>query len=766
MRSLRFILFSLCTMYYVLCTTPIHAITPDSDSPFSVDGNPKDEYLLNTFFPLFRYIKADKILVYENAERGRSSTPATQCGDTRPPTCSSNATCTGTVSYCDENGNLTESVNVGGTCTGLDPEDPTVVGSCDYPDKNPTISLQAQGTDFARDSSVPHDPSNLDFFLAFPKFQNEALRYQNTCLPDNPISCGAHNLILNRCDRVARQLMVAYQAHETKQTVENTGHWPLGWVDWGYKTKDGTLLNSWEKISRVPELAEIARDLVAAQDYFFLNLGSDKVGQQQIFQSTNQALPRLCNLVNQADSAFSEQRADWLQTLELLPIYPPSFRQGYLRTSICIFGDCNPSGNSDSGQYLYADTSIRAAYAGAVSDLFFSQTLTTALDTLNEIADNNPLIRYALSTKPYATPPQIEFALNNDPNVYVPTDLRKNFTFARFGYIYDHQSEMDKYGYTLQPEGLSQEEGGALDPNLGMSIINFAYGIVSSILPIEEHIITIPEVLGQAYNSIQMPNYNSRDTTAELENKYADGLSNIADGTSLFLTIGKGLAVGDARRRLAYYTCDEPQYSAPQELESIKAYALGTRAGCFPDSEGGEEETTTGVNCDPNVPEQSVPGLNVEAADSYTKRLFEGCVGNSAWMQCHNDAIKRANDAGVDPLFTLAIWIHESGASNYECGEQYHGGIKIQDFGYNVPELAENFDAQIKGFLELPGAYTNRCPEGNNLNTFIALFWFGHCYGELPADQQNLVALYISDLEGIYNVITNGSVTLSPTFWP
>jgi len=762
MRLLRFILFSLCTMYYVLCTTPVHALTPTD--PFSEDGNPKDEYLLNNIFPLFRFVKADKLLVYENATRGRSSTPATQCGDTRPQPCSSNATCTGIVSYCDEKGNLTENVNVSGTCTGLDPEDPTVEGSCNYPDKNPTISLQAQGTDFARDPSVPHDPEDTDYFLAFPKFQNEALRYQNTCQPDNPITCGAHNLILNRCDRVARQLMVAYQAYETRQTFEDTnGQWPLGWVDWGYKTKDGTLLNSWEKVSRVPELAEIARDLVNAQDDFFLNLGSDKVGQQQIFPSTNQALPRLCNLVNQADSAFSEQRPEWLQTLELLPIYPPSFRQGYLRTSICIFGDCNPSENSDDGQYLYADTSIRAAYAGAISDLFFSQTLNTALGTLNAIADANPLIRYALSTKPRATPPRIEADLKTNNNI--PPELRADFTFARLGFIYDHQSEMDKYGYTLQPEGLSQEEGGALDPSLGMSIINFAYGLVSSALPIEEHIITIPEVLGQAYNSIQMPNYNSRDTLAELENKYADGLSNIADGTSIFLTIGKGLAVGDARRRLAYYTCDEPQYSAPQELESIKAYALGTRAGCFPDS---EESTTTPteVNCTQDVPDQSVPGLNVEAADSYTKRLFEGCVGNSAWMQCHNDAAARAKAVGVDPLFTLAIWIHESGASNYECGRQKYNGDKFLDFGFNDDSIAENFSEQLDSFLNLPGAYTNRCEGGNNLNTFISLFWFGNCYEELPADQQNLVALYISDLEGIYNVITNGSVTLSPTFWP
>lgn len=756
MKSLR-LLFTvlLIPFYYLLVpTSPIHALTPDKDSPFSIDGNPSDEYLLNSFFPLFRFVKTDKLLVYENANRNRSSTPATQCGDTRSPTCTSSGACTGTVSYCDEGG-LTETVNVSGTCTGLDPEDPTIVGSCNYPDKNPTISLQAQGTDFARDPSVPHDPSDLDYFLAFPKYQNEALRYQNTCLPDNPISCGAHNLILNRCDRVARQLMVAYQAYETKQTVEDTGHWPLGWVDWGYKTKDGTLLKSWEKVSRVPELAEIARDLVAAQDYFFLNLGSDKVGQQQIFASTNAALPRLCELVNQNPS--------WLQTLELLPLYPPSFRQGYLRTSICIFGDCNPGENSTSGQYLYADTSIRAAYAGAVSDLFFSQTLSTALDNLNAIADDNPLIRYALSTNPRATPPQIEAALKKNNNT--PPELRADFTFARLGFIYDHQSEMDKYGYTLQPDGLSQEEGGALDPSLGMSIINFAYGLVSSALPIEEHIITIPEVLGQAYNAIQMPNYNSRDTLAELENKYADSLSNIADGTSLFLTIGKGLAVGDARRRLAYYTCDEPQYSAPQELESIKAYALGTRSGCFPDSEEEETTTPTEVNCNKDVPEQSVPGLNVEAARSYTDRLFEGCVGNSAWMACHNDAAARAKAAGVDPLFTLAIWIHESGASNYECGRQKYNGDKFLDFGFNDDSIAENFSEQLDAFLGLPTApsYTS-C--GQDLNNFIAKFWFGYCYNDLPTDQQNLVALYISDLEGIYAVITSGSPTPPLPSWP
>jgi hypothetical protein len=63
--------------------------------------------------------------------------------------------------------------------------------------------------------------------------------------------------------------------------------------------------------------------------------------------------------------------------------------------------------------------------------------------------------------------------------------------------------------------------------------------------------------------------------------------------------------------------------------------------------------------------------------------------------------VRRSLDAGVNPIFSLAIWIHESGASNYELSV----GCKVQDFGYNIPSLASDFDSQIKAFLRLPYRY-------------------------------------------------------------
>ncbi|PJA21574.1 hypothetical protein COX59_04000, partial [Candidatus Beckwithbacteria bacterium CG_4_10_14_0_2_um_filter_47_25] len=90
----------------------------------------------------------------------------------------------------------------------------------------------------------------------------------------------------------------------------------------------------------------------------------------------------------------------------------------------------------------------------------------------------------------------------------------------------------------------------------------------------------------------------------------------------------------------------------------------------------------------------------------------------------------------------------------------YHHGIKIQDFGYNVPDLAENFTAQIVGFLALPTAY-QYC--GKDMNNFIAKFWFGHCYNEITPEEVANVAIYIDALKGIYNIIAPGKELIA---WP
>ena len=304
------------------------------------------------------------------------------------------------------------------------------------------------------------------------------------------------------------------------------------------------------------------------------------------------------------------------------------------------------------------------------------------------------------------------------------------------------------------------QRGGAIPTSFGTNIINFVYGTVSLFLPLKSHLIIIPEPMAQSIFELQNPTYRSRDTTDNLEEDTYAKVSNIIGGASKSLYVGKAMGPAEARRRLAYLTCQDPDYSAPLKT-SIEQYALGTRIGCSLE-DSTNPPINSEVNCDQTVPEQDLPGLSVEDGERYTNALFEGCTGNSQWMQCHNDVIKRAREAGLDPLFTLAIWIHESGASNYICGKQYHDGLPIQDFGYNVEGTAENFNAQIAGFFTRPDAYAY-C--GKDMNNFIAKFWFGHCYNELSTDNQNDVAIYIGALNSIYATISPTSPPPLPT-WP
>jgi hypothetical protein len=174
--------------------------------------------------------------------------------------------------------------------------------------------------------------------------------------------------------------------------------------------------------------------------------------------------------------------------------------------------------------------------------------------------------------------------------------------------------------------------------------------------------------------------------------------------------------------------------------------------------------STGGWNCDTSVPEQSVPGLNSAAGQSYADRVWGACTSGTqnAWSLCKNDVIARAKKACIDPLFALAIWLHETGASNYLCGEQRNNGKKVQDFGININSIAENFSAQLDRFLLLPNSYAARCPK--TLQNFVSLFWFGNnCYNQESASNKLKIDGYIGELQGIYNTIAPGGSL--PT-WP
>lgn len=102
------------------------------------------------------------------------------------------------------------------------------------------------------------------------------------------------------------------------------------------------------------------------------------------------------------------------------------------------------------------------------------------------------------------------------------------------------------------------------------------------------------------------------------------------------------------------------------------------------------------INCDQNAPENEVQGLI--SKDNYFRVVNEWRSGKNYVGECYNDVVNRSLCAGINPLYSLWVWMHETGASNYR------NDVKVQDFGINNNSIAENFDAQIKVFLRLDPA--------------------------------------------------------------
>lgn len=95
--------------------------------------------------------------------------------------------------------------------------------------------------------------------------------------------------------------------------------------------------------------------------------------------------------------------------------------------------------------------------------------------------------------------------------------------------------------------------------------------------------------------------------------------------------------------------------------------------------------------------------------------------------ECYNYVVKRSIDAGINPAFSLAIWINESQASNY-C----QGGATSQDFGIKIPSLYQNFEGQLDFFLGLPFSSTylsckNQAGWSEPMKAFLSRFQAGGC---------------------------------------
>jgi len=128
---------------------------------------------------------------------------------------------------------------------------------------------------------------------------------------------------------------------------------------------------------------------------------------------------------------------------------------------------------------------------------------------------------------------------------------------------------------------------------------------------------------------------------------------------------------------------------------------------------------------------------------------------------------------GVSPVFSIAIWLHESGASNYAgiCQKLAGGNTasewchQVQDFGFNNNDIATKYEPdgtiiadhlidQLNAFLNLPGAYIGKCGGPENFSCPMELFGAQYVYGECVATSSSNG--YIAGIKKIFGWIAGG----------
>jgi hypothetical protein len=191
------------------------------------------------------------------------------------------------------------------------------------------------------------------------------------------------------------------------------------------------------------------------------------------------------------------------------------------------------------------------------------------------------------------------------------------------------------------------------------------------------------------------------------------------------------------------------------------------------------------LTCENDAVSMITPGLMAINGPVYNnvRDRAQRWLGSCGWVQSigqrsfdslYSQIVADSTAAGVNPVFSLAIWLHEFGASNYECVCEVIGGSNTasaycnrgQDFGINREEdetvfrydratgratvLTDRFNTQLSIFLDLPLAYQTYCESDNFAcawEQFGAIYHYGDCYSSTAANN------YILEIREIYRWI-------------
>lgn len=669
-------------MYYVLCTaSPVRAASVDPFPPFSVEGNPPEDYFFQEIFPLFRYIRPPALEIYENKDRSRTYDDVEVCGggDHRDPDCSVDAETGQEIDGCD-GGDV--DICLRGTDDKVSTAHSGPNNSCNASKSkpSPTMPMPKKGVNYGKCSYVQkpsqkQDVKGADFSttesLVYPKIQSAAGIYSHVG-SDNAITWGASHLQLTEGQKIINQLVVLKRAKQTKATLNQTGEWPLGWVDWGFITPNGkTLITIHDELPG--GISAAGGGIVEGIDDFYLTGGN-----LAIVSDTSDAQDYVVETVTK--ELAKKTPATWALDLAQTPLYSPSFRQSYVRSSICVWAMCCPNPSNykcpvepqGTLKGLSYDTTISQAFGGALNSLFLTYSLDDGVKLFKKIVATNPLVRFATSAAVNATPSKINERLSRE----LEGDCLKYIPWSNWNSFGSHIDYL-KPGNFLGPGGtcpdyqiypsLTKENAEAFSLSPFAALISLIWGQKEDeVSVVKKHLITIPEAMGQSISDIQQPFYDTRDTLAELDSvkDYNANLSNSIDDSAAYLIGGQTSIPGMALRLPGYYSCADDMFSA-QLKTSIKDYVHGIRPGCD------QASVVPEGKCDGKLFGELIAGSRYQVSSNKGQTYFDSSVKPLLTPELMNTYAEAEKQTGV-PCEILA-GIHFVEAANNPTGSLVSG---------------------------------------------------------------------------------------------
>lgn len=159
------------------------------------------------------------------------------------------------------------------------------------------------------------------------------------------------------------------------------------------------------------------------------------------------------------------------------------------------------------------------------------------------------------------------------------------------------------------------------------------------------------------------------------------------------------------------------------------------------------------ANCD-EISYSGVPSdirSRVPSVQNILANIQGGGGGNPQYDRCYQDVYCEADKYGVDGRWTLADWLHESNASDYE----FPKGSLYEDFGVHccgVP--SRNFQAQLGFFLNLshdPCGCNGNCTK----DEYYCCWASNYLLGAQTKTCSERVRSYLNSLLFYYNMVGN-----------